>query len=287
MGGGMLPGVDVSVRINWQAGQTIPYINGMRINIFSLDPAAPNYGKDDVPWNGASVRLRPNVSYKTYAYNYIGNNIQFRNESDPALIEATSSSLVRATYSRAFPDEPTINSITGDMHLGVNPSYTVSPHQATGDQYIDVYPESIIYTYTYEIRGITGAQFIRAARGGISGFSASYFFATGLLSTTSSTVLFDNASVNVANGTITGSFKTFGRLNTTNNFTVEILFPSNTPGSGIVQETWDVTVQINNGTNFHIVIDNSGIVIPDEGGEDAGGWQVDLNDWNTVNVPLN
>ena len=285
MGGGILPGVNVSVGINWTAGQTIPYTNGMRINIFSLDPAAPDYGKDDVPWNGASVRLLPEVSYKTYAYNYIGNNVQFRNESDPVLIEATSSPLTRRTYSRAFPDEPTIGGITGDMYFGVNPSYTVL--RTMDDQHIDVYPESIIYTYTYEIRGITGAQFIHAARGGISGFSASHFLATGQLSDTPSTVLFDNASVNVANGTITGSFSTFGRLDTANGFTVEILFPSNTPGSGIVQETWDVTVQINNGTNFHILIDDSGIVIPDEGGTAAGGWEVDLNDWNDTTVPLN
>jgi hypothetical protein len=54
-----------------------------------------------------------------------------------------------------------------------------------------------------------------------------------------------------------------------------------------------VTGQIDNGTNYHIIIDDSEMEIPDEGGgdngggEQTGGWEVDLNDWNDVTVPLN
>lgn len=280
-----VPGVDVGVRIYWRTGLTIPYTNGMRINLFSLTAGVADYGRADVRWDGGTVRLRQDASYITYAYNYVGNNVLFRNETDPVLIEASSPALTRATYSRAFPDEPTVGGITGDLHLGVNPAYTVS---GSGEaQFIDVHPESIAFTYTYEIRGITGAQFIRAARGGISGFSASRFLATGSLSSTASTLLFENSQVNTDAGTITGSFRTFGRLDTSNHFTIEILFPSNTPGGGILQETWDVTAQIAGGTNFHILISNAAIDIPDEGGEEAGGWKVDLGDWNDVTVPLN
>lgn len=277
--------IDVAVRINWTAGLSVPYTNGMRINLFSLTGGVADYGRADVRWGGGTVRLRREASYIACTYNYVGNNVQFRNETHPALIEAASPALSRATYSRAFPDEPTVGGITGDMHLGVNPSYTVSA--TAGQQYIDVYPENIAVSYTYEIRGITGGAFIRAARGGISGFSASRFLATGSLSATPSTLLFENSTVNPSAGTITGTFRTFGRLDTDNNFTIEILYPSNTPGGGIMQRTWNVTPQIAGGTNFHIVIDPSGIDIPDEGGEDADGWAVDLNDWNNITVPLN
>lgn len=280
-----MSGVNVTVRINWETGLTIPYTDGMRINLFSLTQGVANYGRADVTWSGGRVRLQEGASYITYAYNYVGNNVLFRNETDPAKIEAASPALSRATYSRVFPDEPTISGISGDMHLGVNSSYTVLA--TAGQQFIDVYPRDIVVTYTYEIRGITGAQFIRAARGGVSGFSASRFLATGALSETPSTLLFENSQVNAGAGTITGSFRTFGRLDTDNNFTIEILYPSNTPGGGIMQQTWNVTPQIGNDTNFHILIDNSGIDIPDEGGDDADGWDVDLKDWNDVNVPLN
>lgn len=278
-------GVNVAVRINWEEGLSVPYTDGMRINLFSLTQGVSHYGRADVKWDGGTVRLRQDASYITYAYNYTGNNILFRNETNPVLIEAASPAITRATYSRAFPDEPTVSGISGDMHLGTNPSYTVL--QNGERQFIDVYPEDITVTYTYEIRGITGAKFIRDARGAVSGFSASYFIATGALADTPYTVLFENSQVNTGEGSITGSFRTFGRLDTDNYFTIEILYPSKTAGGGILQQSWNVTAQIAGGTNFHILITDSGIDIPDEGGEDAEGWDVDLKDWNNVTVPLN
>jgi hypothetical protein len=189
--------------------------------------------------------------------------------------------MVRSTYSRAFPDEPTISGVQGDMHVGVNSLYEVSP--GDDERVIVVNPENVVTDYTYEVRGITGAEFIRGARGGISGFSASWFMARdNHLSDTPSTVLFDGA-VNTGAGTITGSFRTFGRLGTANNFTIEILYPSQTPGSGILQQTWEVTAQIEGG-GTHIVIEDAGIVIPDEGGDDAGGWDIDLIAWEDEEV---
>jgi hypothetical protein len=283
-------GEGVFVRINWAPGLNVPTVDGMRINLFSLTQDVPDYGKDDVPATGSEVRLVTGASYKTYAYNYAGNNVKFVNESNADLIEATSSRLTRTTYSRAFPEEPTIDQVRGDFHVGVNPGYKVL--NADGPQYIDVNPVNAVKTYTFEIRGVKGAKFISQTRGGIAGFSASYFMATGALSATPSTVLFD-ATANGEQNTITGSFRTFGRLDKRNNFTIEILYPSKTPGAGIVQKTWDVTGQIDNGTNYHIIIDDSEIDIPDEGGgehgggDQGGGWDVDLNDWNDVTVPLN
>jgi hypothetical protein len=88
------------------------------------------------------------------------------------------------------------------------------------------------------------------------------------------------------NGKIVGSFRTFGRLDAENNFTIEILYPSNT--SGILQYTWDVTGQIDQAGHFDIVIENpEKIVIPDEGGESASGWIVDVDKWEDETVPLN
>jgi len=274
---------NVNVRINWQQDQLIPTTEGMRINLFALD-GTPHYGKADVNWDGGTVKLTKGTTCRTYAYSYIGNNVQFRNESDPDLIEATSAPLVRATYSRAYPEEPTISGIIGSMYAGENQSYTVL--NTPNPQYIEIYPEDVVKTYTFEVRGVKGAQFISAVRGGISGMSASRFLATGQLSATPSTLLFD-AAAHVAQGTVTGSFRTFGRLDDENTFVLEILYPSNT--SGIMQKTWNVTGQISgvNSDNYHIVIDPAEIEVPDEGGGNASAWQVDLNSWNDVTVPLN
>ncbi len=146
-------------------------------------------------------------------------------------------------------------------------------------------PADIVKTYTYEVHGVTGAAFIRSARGGVSGFSASYYLSSGTLSTTPSTILFDT-SIDAVQNTLTGTFRTFGRVaGADNNFTIEILYPSQTPGGGILQHTWDVTEQLS-GNDTHIVIEDAGINIPDEGGDSAGGWDVDLGEWNDVTVQL-
>ncbi len=277
---------NVRVSINWEEGLNVPTKDGMRLNMFSLDPDGAHYGRAEVAHDGAEVNLGHGTTHKTLVYNYTGNNVRFRNENHPDLIEATSGAMVRATYTRAFPDENTISEVVGDMHVDMHPSFTV---EATDEaQVIEVWPQDIVTTFTYEVRNIVGASFIRQTRGAIAGFSASHFMATGELSPQPSTILF-NGTVNVADGTITGSFRTFGRLaDSVNDFTIEILFPSNNPGNGIIQKTWDVSAQIAGGAT-HIIIDDSGIEIPDEGGGEtgAGGWEVDLTDWNDVTVNLN
>ncbi|MFV0328027.1 MAG: hypothetical protein ACK5LF_27265, partial [Bacteroides xylanisolvens] len=133
--------------------------------------------------------------------------------------------------------------------------------------------------------GVSGTKFISATRGAISGMSNSYYLNSGTLSTTVSTLLF-NATADVSGSMITGSFRTFGRIdNTTNNFTIEVLYPSST--GGILQKTWDVTDQISNGTNFHIIIEDSGIDVPDEGGGGTGGgFEADVEEWEDEVIEL-
>lgn len=271
----------VDVRINWEPGQPAITTNGMRINLFSLDEDVPHYGMADVPHIGSSALLRDGASYRTFAYTYQGNNIYFRNQLNPELIEAYCAPASRSTYSRSYPEEATIVEASGEFYVGENDTYTVLP--LVNDQFIDVYPVNKLYTYTVEIRGIEGVEFISETRGAISGMSSSYFLAAHTLSTVPSTVLFD-ASKDVSGRKIIGSFRTFGRLGATNNLTIEILYPSNT--NGIAQYTWDVTSQIDDGINYHIVIDNSGVIIPDEGGSDASMWKIDVEKWEDVTVPL-
>ena len=283
-------GTNVTVRINWAPGLNVPTRQGMRINLFSLDEGETHYGRADVRHHGSPVKLAHSTTHKTFAYNYSGNNVQFSNEDHPEQIGASVGLMSRATYTRAFPDETTIDEVRGDFHVGINDSYTVQ--NIVGEQFIDVHPANAVITYTYEIRKVKGTQFIVEARGGISGFSSTYALATGELSETPSTVLFDGQA-NPSDNTITGSFRTFGRLDMTNNFTIEILFPSATPGNGIIQRTWDVTGQIDDNVNRHIIIDAPEIEIPDNGGDPGdnpggnGGWQVDVDDWEDVTVPLN
>jgi hypothetical protein len=259
-----------------------PVANGMRVNIFNDDSDnddVRDYGVDDINYAGGTVYLVKNASYMTLAYTYQGNNIYFRNEADRDLIEAYCNTQVRTTYTRSFPEEKTTNEPEGLFYTGKHNRCVAG----SGD-IITIAPESRLYRYTFEIRNIEGAEFIRETRGAISGMSGSFFIGRNQLNQVPSTVLF-NATVDKVNGKIVGSFRTFGRLDTENNFTIEILYPSNT--SGILQYTWDVTGQINQAGHFDIVIENPGkIVIPDEGGEAASGWDVDVEKWGEETVDL-
>lgn len=270
----------VQVAFDWRgiAQSEIPTADGMRVNIFGRDNLVRDYGVDDIAYTGGTVHLVKEASYMTLAYTYQGNNIYFRNESDRDLIEAYCNAQTRTTYTRSFPEEETYSEPTGLFYTGRHELCV-----ARAGAVIPITPESRLYTYTFEVRGIEGAEFISEVRGAISGMSKSFFIGQGQPNPVPATVLF-TASVDKANGKITGSFRTFGRLDTENNFTIEILYPSNT--GGIVQYSWDVTGQIDRDGYYQIIIDNSGIVIPDEGGDAASGWQVDLDDWNDQFVPL-
>ncbi|MDR1503210.1 MAG: DUF5119 domain-containing protein [Prevotella sp.] len=271
----------VRIEFDWQgiAQSEIPTSEGMRVNIFSADNSVRDYGVDDISYTGGTVNLINGAEYMTLAYTYQGNNIYFRNESDRDLIEAYCNAQTRTTYTRAFPDEDTYDEPKGLFYTGKHDKCV-----ARSGEIITIAPESKLYKYTFEIRDIEGAEFISETRGAISGMSRSFFIRRNQVNPVPATVLF-NATVDKVNGKITGSFRTFGRLDAENNFTIEILYPSNT--GGIVHYTWDVTGQINQSGHFSIVIDNSGIAVPDEGGDAASGWQVDVDDWNDQTVPLN
>lgn len=272
----------VDVLIHWNEGDVKP-AQGMRVNLFSLNDMS-GYGVDDLAHDGGTLHLRHGSCHMTLCYNYHGNNIYFRNEGDPDLIEAYCNSMVRATYSKTFPDESTVAEPDAQFYVGKHESFDVYP--SADRLLLELYPENVMRVYTFEVRGVTGAQFISATRGAISGMSNSFFLNSGALSTTYSTILF-SATTDVAGGKITGSFRTFGRIDDSiNNFTIEVLYPSS--NGGILQKTWDVTSQIDNGTNYHILIEDSGIVVPDEGGSTGGGggFEADVEEWENEVIEL-
>lgn len=274
---------NVHIRINWSSDQTPPVSYGMRINLFSFD-GAPDYGIDDVPYTGCTVSLPAGTTHRTLAYSYYGNNLNFRGQHNPEQVEAYGSTVSRTTYSALYPDEITVGEPTGYLYVGENARYTVLD---TGeDHYIDLWPADRLYMYTFEVRNVQGVKNISSARGAIAGMANAYFIGALRRGTENHTLCF-SASPDVATSRITGSFRTFGRVDATNNFTIEILYPASIT-SGLIQRTWDVTSQIGNETNYHIMIDGSDIDVPDEPKNPGGneGWDISVDDWEDVVVPL-
>lgn len=273
---------NIKVVIHWEDEEDKPE-KGMMINLFPIG-SWPLYGMDQMPADGGDIMLTLDASYFSLCYDYYAKTVHFRNEFDSQLIEAYTVSQVRSTYSRAFPEENTVGEPDFPFFVDRVNNFFVA------DQDLHFYPENVVEVFTFEIRNITGVEHISATRGGIGGMSASYFLGTGLPSDTPSTVLFD-AAKNVDAKTITGSFRTFGRVASRSNmFTIEILYPS--ANGGIVHGTWDVTDQVVAALHIpgipDIIIDNNNVVppiIPDDD-ELGSGFDADVQEWENIYVPM-
>lgn len=291
------PGIDpdlreaASIQIEWPDTITPPKA-GMRVNLFALD-GSPVYGIDDLSSTGGKLRLVPGSSYMALCYDYFGpDNIRVRNEHDPDLIEAYTTPVVRATYSKANPEEATVSE-PDDFYMVRVPSFTFN---GEGSLPLLFRPVNVTRSYSYEIRNVRGTDNIVDMRSAISGMSASFFMAREAASDEPVTLM---ASGHADSGTISGSFRSFGAIpGQPHILTVEILTPS--VEGGILRVSWDVTdlidaqeeaYQQHQGGDlpFVVVIDAEGEVdIPALPPDSSAGsaFQVSLDKWDDVYIPI-
>ena len=267
-------GDPVKIVIDWAEQHSAIAAQGMRGNFFSLDEK-PHYGVQDMPREGETIRFPKNSSLYSMVYDYYGaENIGFRNENDKDAIEAYTPQQVRATYSRSFPDENTLLE-PSDLYMDIHDRFTTG---SPADE-IRFTPANVIETYTFEIRRVRGARYITDTRGAVSGVSGSRFLSTGKLFQNGATVLF-YAEADGENDIITGSFRTFGRIDLPENvFTIEILYPSE---AGFLQISWDVTGQMEEG--FHIILDADIDIIPES--DTGSGFDAIVDEWKDVIIPI-
>lgn len=254
--------------------ETIP-TTGMRVNLFAADDGR-DYGREDIPSTGAIINLPFERMYNGITYSYFSTNAQFRNETNPSSIEAYMRNLTRATYSRAYPYENTVEEpdVLLVDHIA---EFTVEGGEEI--QTITMIPEDVVITYTFEVRKVRGAQYISDTRGGFYGISASLFLMNQTLSETPSTVMF-YATPDADTDRIVGSFKTLGVVGDEHRLAIEILYPSDTNGYILLE--WDVHDQVQVST--HIIVEADIDIVPDS--ETGGGFDATVQEWNDVVVPL-
>lgn len=272
----------VKVLFHWDSPQEKPK-EGNRINLFSLNQLE-GYGVDDVPTDSAIISLQRETVCTTLSYTYQSNNLLFRNETNIETIAATCEPTTRSTYSRSFPNETTVSGVTGTFHTATNEYFDLQASAV--NPVIHLYPQNRLITYSFEVRNVEGAENIIQTRAALSGMATTYYIGRDEVEQTPTTVLFD-AEVDMEEGRIYGQFQSFGKLpDIENNLTLEVLYPSSSGGIG--QYTWDVSSQFTN-TNRHAIIEESEVVIPNEGGGEQGGsssFEVDLEEWESETVPL-
>jgi hypothetical protein len=282
----------INVAIHWEGElEGKEPVKGMRVHLFSLDEN-PHYGMADHPAEGGPVHLIHGSRHFTVAYHYHASSIYFRNDTDMDNLEAYFAPVSRGTYSRAFPDQYTVASTPDDFYVGVNEDYTVADSGQPSNGDIHIWPESVLVTYNFIVKGVKNADDMSEARGAITGMSGTYLLTQQKAGTSATTLLF-SATKDGENDCITGSFSTFGKLDDLRkDFTIEIIYPSAT-GTGYITRTWDVSDQVdidtpvdNDPTTYEIVIENAEIEIPRAGSSGGGGFDIDVNDWPDEPVPV-
>jgi hypothetical protein len=255
---------------------------GMRLNLFSQD-ANPHYGVADLNANITNHQLAHGSMHRALVYDYHGSeNIYFRNENHPQLIEAYSAPMTRAGYTRANPTETTVAE-PGTFFVDRVDTFQVMG--ADGGDTLHLYPQNILKTYTFTINGVKGAGYVTDTRGALSGMSGSYFLATGALASASSTLLF-YATKNVSASCIEGTFRTFGRIESTSNwFTLEILSAT----AGVEAYVWDVKqkmIDAEQNGSYHITVDADITVQPPPAVGNNGGFDIITDGWGDTVVEL-
>lgn len=290
----------VRVVVNWDDPADA---RPMRMNIFSQTQGVINYGQDAIPAAGKkTIRLFAGASYLPFCYDYYA-NVGFRNTTNLESFEAYCPEVYRQTYNElATPveGEKTIVDPRGDFFVhSWQETYDV---ELIGGEYpdIDFYPKNKLRPFTYRVENIEGEKNIEEARGACSGMSAFYHFLTDTIRFERATVLFEHTRVGTdqdGKGYIEGTFYTFGPVFPyMNRFTIEILSQSEIYYTAY----WDVSGQISESManrpaklardKYDILIKNTGAIppIPDPegGGDDEGGFDVGVGDWNNVDIIL-
>jgi len=291
--------VTIKVVVNWEDPENEARV--MRMNIFSQTDGVIDYGRDAIPASGEKyISLVENASYRPLCYDY-NSKVSFRSETTLEQFQAYTPGAYRETYNTlATPvqGEATVIDPGGDFYVH---SWLENFDVVFCDTVLvlNFYPKNILRKFTYRINNVKGASYLNEGRGAISGMAAVYYFHTGGLATERSTVLFENSRMGVTSTGmeyIEGSFMTFGPVHPyQNRFTIELL-----AGNNYHTAYWDVSGQINETMadreaklardGYDILIDNDGRVpeIPDpgEGGGSGSGFEIDVEDWDNVDVYL-
>lgn len=150
------------------------------------------------------------------------------------------------------------------------------PHHITNEAFIiSATARSVVESWTIEINGVKGTEWLGGVTMMISGQSGSYFIARGEPSTNSVALYFDTDSKQRSAVSIYSRFETFGREQTSGDAVLLSVLFTDTQGHSYLHN-FDVSSQMENNPEQHIVI-NADIDIPKP--EAGGGFEPSVDNW--------
>ena len=238
---------------------------------------------------GGPLQVAPGT-YNMVVYSFDTEWTQVRGENNVNTLEAFTSditnmksSLLAHFYRADKEDAPNPIIYTPD-HLLVTqkeveiPPYTAEEHVIT----ISATANTIVETYGFEVRNITGIEYIASVDAFVTNQARSSFFGRGEKSTESATIYFP-LEVKRDEGVLKSTFNTFGKLPGESHSYLHLLL-IDTEGNPFTI-TSDITEKFNNPD--HIIVIDEPLVIP-EPQAGGGGIAPTVDDWEEINqdVPI-
>ena len=266
---------------NYEVGENEPGL--MRVAFF--DAMTKEYlSHDFVSHNGGYI-FAPYGDVDMVVYNIEAGETHVHNYYVWEEIEAYTdeiSDLQRNRFEKYLQSQVETRPSYKDIRLTPNHLFVAHKHNIHIPRHIseDVFiinatAKSAVESWTIEINGISGMEWVGSVSMMISGQVRSYFVATDTDSTHSVTLYFDVVSAQRRSSTMHSRFETFGREKTSGDVALLSILFTDIQGHPYMYN-FDVSEQMENNPSQHIVI-NGDINIPKP--EMGGGFAPEVDDW--------
>ena len=238
---------------------------------------------------GGPLHVNPGT-YNMVVYSFDTEWTQVRGENDVNTLEAFTSDITAmklpllAHFYSSKEDAPPGPIIYTPDHLLMTqkdveiPEYSVEKHVIT----VTATAATIVETYGFEVKNITGIEYIASVDAFVTNQARSSFFGRGEKSTDPATIYFP-LEVNRTEGVLKSTFNTFGKLPGESHCYLHLLL-TDTEGNPYTI-TDDITEKFNNPD--HTIVIEQPIVIP-EPQAGGGGIAPTVDPWEEINqdVPI-
>lgn len=277
---------DASVRVTFDWSRVVSHVlpEGMRVAFYPVEGGKPWIF--DCPEGRDRLVEVPEGEYRVLCYNNDTEDIVWRNSDEYDRFTAGTED---AEAPGGVPNRLTPDWLCGDHRAEVIDLTDLPPGTETE---VPFTPVPMVCTYTFEVNGIRGLQYIADIRGSLSDMSGSLNMATdGLPEDLSECLLFGGK---VSGEQVKGGFYTFGpgiHDPAHPEAHVFTLYLKSHKGNVHVLEA-DVTGQVHRVPleghlhTVHLVVDFDYDVPEEPIGGDGGGFDPDVDDWVDVNEDI-
>lgn len=263
----------------------------MRVAFF--DSATGEYLSHDFVSDKGGYIFAPYGTVDMVAYNIEAGETRIRNyyvwnDIEAYTNEISEHQLGRFTYylrSRVDtrPSYESICSTPGHLFVARRESLFIPQHISSDVFVIEATAKTVVESWTIEIDGIEGMQWVGSVTMLISGQASSSFIATPTLSTEPVALYFDKVNASRNSTILYSRFETFGREKTSGDVALLSVLFTDIQGHPYMYN-FDVSEQMENNPDQHIVI-HSKINIPKP--EVGSGFHPTVDDWKEHEYDVN